>query len=329
MNVSTFLSELRSSDIHVTADGDRLRCNAPAGALTPELRDELRLRKNEILEFLRSAVALARQQEAIVPMQPRGTRTPVFASGGHNGDVFAYRDLVRHLGEDQPFFGLHPPGLDGESKQMTRIEDLAAYFAAQIRAFRPDGPYIIAGYCAGGAVALELAQHLQKQGAVVSLLALFGCLYPTWYRFSFRFWGKRALIHARVLATLPSLKAQGQYLFDRTRARLETLRQQRSPGAPDPESVAKFKFEQGTFAAVRRYRPKPYSGRVCLFVPNSQWALLARGAPARWRAIAPKLEEYWGPETCNYDRMLVDPDAPAFAALFRQCLDRGMTKTAA
>ena len=37
--VPALLAELRSRDIHVWADGDRLRCNAPADVLTPELRD--------------------------------------------------------------------------------------------------------------------------------------------------------------------------------------------------------------------------------------------------------------------------------------------------
>ena len=36
-----------------------------------------------------------------------------------------------------------------------RIEALAAYFAAQIRAFQPEGACIIAGYCAGGLTAAD------------------------------------------------------------------------------------------------------------------------------------------------------------------------------
>ena len=110
--------------------------------------------------------AVAHQQRAIVPLQPmirtEGTRTPIFAVPGHNGDVFCYRALARALGEDQPFYGLQPPGLDGESEPLTRIEDLAAYFAAQIRAFLPQGRcVVIAGFCAGGTVAFELAMPLR------------------------------------------------------------------------------------------------------------------------------------------------------------------------
>ena len=55
------LTKLRDRDIQVWAEGDRLRCSAPPGTLTPELRDELQQHKDEVLKFLRSAGALARQ----------------------------------------------------------------------------------------------------------------------------------------------------------------------------------------------------------------------------------------------------------------------------
>ena len=164
MKVATLLATLRDRDIQVWADGDQLRCNAPAGALTAELREELRQRKAEILSFLRSAGSLARQQRAIVPLQSRGTRPPIFAFGGHNGDVFCFRALAHHLGEDQPFFGLQPPGFDGCGEPLARVEDLAAHFAAEIRQFQQHGPYVIAGFCAGGSIAFELARQLSGTG---------------------------------------------------------------------------------------------------------------------------------------------------------------------
>src|SRR5215470_6440645 len=78
-DLAGFMADLRRRDIEISAEGDRLRCNAPVGVLTHELRDELQRRKSDILEFLRSAQALARQQPAIVPLQPLGTEVPVFA----------------------------------------------------------------------------------------------------------------------------------------------------------------------------------------------------------------------------------------------------------
>ena len=50
--IDEFLSELRSLDIKVWHEGDRLRYKAPTGTLTPTLLAQLRERKAEIIEFL-------------------------------------------------------------------------------------------------------------------------------------------------------------------------------------------------------------------------------------------------------------------------------------
>jgi aspartate racemase len=50
-----FLLRLRSLNVTLSAAGDRLRCRAPRGAMTPDLQKELVARKTEILEFLKEA----------------------------------------------------------------------------------------------------------------------------------------------------------------------------------------------------------------------------------------------------------------------------------
>ncbi len=50
-----FLLKLRNSGIVLRSEGDRLICNAPKGALTPELRSMLKEQKDEILELIRQA----------------------------------------------------------------------------------------------------------------------------------------------------------------------------------------------------------------------------------------------------------------------------------
>src|SRR5690348_5581886 len=218
------------------------------------MRQALQGRKGEILEFLRSGAALADQPRAIVPLQPRGTRTPVFGVGGHNGDVFCYRALAQQLGDDQPFFGLQPPGLDGQSEPLTRVEDLAAYFAEQVRAFRPEGPYVVVGFCAGGGIAFELARQLEQGGAVVELVALFGSPFPTWYRF---FGGLRWRLarqlervgrHARALALHPwsDLRAYFAERLERRRANHDAA----AAAARDPILVRRATLERVTLAAL-------------------------------------------------------------------------------
>jgi thioesterase domain-containing protein len=325
--VPVFLEELRNRDIQVWADGDRLRCNAPAGTLTPELRDQLQQRKDDILEFLRSAEALTRQQRAIVPLQPRGERTPVFAVAGHNGDVFCYRALARQLGEDQPFYGLQPPGLDGQSEPLRSVEDLAAYFAAQIQAFHRRGPCIIAGFCAGGMIAFELARHLMQAGMAIDQVALFGAPYPARYRrlpmLRERFGQQieRVVTHTRALVSA-SLREGWRYVAKKLRAR-KALRAALPPAgaAPDPVLVLRAGVERATLAAVRRYTPGHYAGRVCLFVPSKDW-VRSRNEPLRWRSVVPQAEEYFGPDGCDGTNILREPYAATFAELFRECRAR-------
>src|SRR3954465_10248114 len=75
-----FLAHLRSLDIRLGLDGERLTCSAPRGALSPELRAELQQRKSEILTFLASATQAA---EAPAPPLLRADpgSIPVLSSG--------------------------------------------------------------------------------------------------------------------------------------------------------------------------------------------------------------------------------------------------------
>ncbi len=320
MTLQRFLADLRGRGVHLHAEGDRLRCTAPPGVLTPELRDRLQHYKSEILELLRAGEAFARQQRAIVPLERRGTRTPVFAVAGHNGDVFCYRSLAQHLGDDQPFFGLEPPGLDGRSEPLRRVEDLAAYFAEQMRAFQPNGPYILAGFCAGGTVAFELARQLSQGGASVRFVALFGCPDPTWYRLPSQLgWRLRQQVtrvagHARAFWSLP-WRELGGYIAERRRLRMER-REAAQAAALDLVLVRRAAVERATIAAIRGYRPKPFGGRLSLFLPSQQW--LPSATPV-WASLAQRTDEYVGPPGCDNDTMLREPFAAHFAALFRRC----------
>jgi hypothetical protein len=294
VSAAALLSELRRRDIQVRVVGSELRCSAPAGAFTPELRAELQRHKNDVLELLSSAQALAAQAQALVPLQRGGSRAPVYGVPGHNGDVFCYRALARALGSDQPFFGLQPPGLDGGRAPFTRVEDLAAYFAGQIRAAGAQGPCIVAG--------------------------LFGCPHPVYFTRRAQLWNglarqvERVGRHARELAAR-SWRERRRYVaaeLDERRARLDAGRQR----AADPVLARRALVEQATVAAVRRYRPRLFEGRVKLFVPGVGWQRSGVAA-LRWCALAAHAETYFGPDAADGSDMLLERHAPAFAELFR------------
>ena len=135
----------------------------------------------EIAQIIRQEKWLA-PWESLVPIQPNGSKPPLFYIHAGGGNLLVYRDLVLALGEDQPVYGLQPKGLDGKYAPFNRIEDMAAYYLAQIRKLQPNGPYFLAGLSSGGKTAWEIAQILQSQGEKVALLALFDTYGPDWRR---------------------------------------------------------------------------------------------------------------------------------------------------
>ena len=88
--------------------------------------------------------------------------------GGH---VLCYRDLVRALGPDLPVFGLEARGRDalGEKDSIRRM---AEDYVDALRRVQPRGPYRLAGWSMGGAVAVEMARALRAAGEEIALLAV-------------------------------------------------------------------------------------------------------------------------------------------------------------
>ena len=108
----------------------------------------------------------------VVPIQPKGTRPRFFCVHHLQGEVLVFRNLARHLGNDQPFYGIQAVGLDYRQKPHTRIEDMATHYLREIRKVQPAGPYYLGGYSMGGIVAYEMTQQLKAEGEQVALLAL-------------------------------------------------------------------------------------------------------------------------------------------------------------
>ncbi len=114
----------------------------------------------------------------LVAIQPKGTKPPLFlVHGAGGGMLWGYANLARHLGLDQPVYAFRSRGIDG-LKEFGTIQEMAAHYVACLRAFQPQGPYYVGGYCFGGNVAFEMARLLQQQGQQVGLLALLNSIPP-------------------------------------------------------------------------------------------------------------------------------------------------------
>jgi amino acid adenylation domain-containing protein len=110
---------------------------------------------------------------SLVPIQPRGSKPRFFCVHAAGGNVLGYRALVRHLGFDQPFYGLQSVGLNGNERPLATVEEMAAHYITAISGLQSKGPYFLGGFSFGGLVAFEMARQLKGQGHEIGCLALF------------------------------------------------------------------------------------------------------------------------------------------------------------
>ena len=105
---------------------------------------------------------------SLAVLQARGSKPPFFWVHGARSNAF----LGRFLGADQPLYGLLQQSRDGARPRHTRIEEIAAFYLAELRRMQPEGPYFLGGYCVGATLAFEMAQQIHAAGATVGLLLL-------------------------------------------------------------------------------------------------------------------------------------------------------------
>jgi len=238
----------------------------------------------------------------LVPIQTSGNKPPFFCVHAKGGNVLEFYELARHLGPDQPFYGLQSLGLDKGSQPHTRISEMAAHYLEEIRRVQPHGPYFIGGRSLGGTIAYEMACQLRDAGEEVGFLALLDT-YPAGYlklvpqsnratnklnRFR-----KRVKCHYANIAG-ESLPGQAQYVFEKIRyvpGRLKTLtwrrmyRLTKAAGTPLPASLRDV-TEFNSLAAAE-FVPRTYPGVVTLFWASGDrrasfdlvdgWQVLAQG----------------------------------------------------
>lgn len=113
----------------------------------------------------------------LLKVQETGARRPFFFLYPEVTTAFYGLDLARHLGEDQPFYTIHPHGFDGAPIPLT-IEEMAAETLKLVRAAQPQGPYLLGARCAAGTEAFELARQLRTEGQEVDLLVLIDAEIP-------------------------------------------------------------------------------------------------------------------------------------------------------
>jgi thioesterase domain-containing protein len=202
---------------------------------------------------------------SLVTLRPCGPKRPFFCVPGDLGNVFTdLGPLARHLPSDRPFYGLQ----DGIGNP-AQIEALAAHYLDEIRTVQPEGPYLLGGVCLGGVVAFEMAQQLRAQCQEVALLALIEPSRPSTPGL------QACLKFAGLLLRLLTRRISHHW------SRFVRL------GSAEQQTYVRLKLKLLTnIWALTRYAPKPYPGRIILFVTEESLAKSCHDLRLDWKALA-------------------------------------------
>ena len=292
------------------------------------------------------AKALEKEERAsIVPFQRQGSKLPLFGVHAANGDVVFYRDLVRHLGPDQPFYGLRAQGLDGNRITRTRFEDMAAHFMREIRRVQPRGPYLLGGLSLGAILVYEIAQQLKKQDEEIALLFLLDPSPPDNGKFFHKFtvsrngkgkmdewraevsrhWSNLIHLRPRELVTYIAERISGQIVdlaatLANMSKKIICLVYVRI-GRRLPPGLRRFYLRGVHKRAMRNYVPETYSGDVVVF--------RAQESTREWRSVWSnlvhgKLEIYEVPGT--HQTFYQEPNVQVWAKTLKHYLDKQPTR---
>lgn len=157
----------------------------------------------QLVEHLGTA---AKHASIVVPLQPRGTKPPMFCLCG----IDLYRRFALELDQDQPVYGVYVAEeqaiisdvLRGDMSGVSIDRLVEAYHEAIIR-FQPEGPYRFAGVSFGGLLAIALARKLRQSGIEVETVFLFDTLLPEAQR---RIWWKWVLLRLKASVTRQGLR---------------------------------------------------------------------------------------------------------------------------
>ena len=280
------------------------------------------------LAVLVSSPGSTEQVPGVVPIQPRGSRSPFFCIGA--GPFL--RPLALRLGSDQPFLGLTTVKSDlRDLPAPFRLEDIAAGLVRTLRSLQPNGPYFLGGWCQDGVFAYEMAQQLRAQGEKIGLLVLFETWNPArWRKYSrlersgirFRRPFRKIALHFANLLRLGIRETLADYKWS---LQFRNLRHKVWYGyykfllAAQGQIDDRFrKFFRVGYFTVRDYVPNPYPERT-LMIRSGFGSPQVNDPGMGWSGLLiGKSEVEFVPG--GHKRMFLEPNVELLASILKRCL---------
>lgn len=285
---------------------------------------------------------------SLIAIQEKGSKPPLFCVHPLGGGALGYTSLARHLGAEYSVYGLQARGFDGKGDPDTSIEEMAAHYLSEIRATQPYGPYYLCGLSAGGVIAFEIAQQLERVGEHVALLAMFDShpvnikRGPEWRRVD-----PRALLQLAadlayyvvdfIAVTSPEQRSRALRRFISAVQSRFTGGMVETSGKPDkrigallfeswvqeriselPEHIARCAAAHAL--ALKRYVPGRYSGKVTVFRARIQRPFSPHLSDLGWGALAQDVETHRVPG--NHVSLVYEPHVRVLAVRIKDCMAR-------
>jgi amino acid adenylation domain-containing protein/FkbH-like protein len=280
---------------------------------------------------------LSESNSPLVPVQPNGSRPPLFLVHGAGGDVlWGYANLAKHLTPDQPIYGIKSRGRMG-LEEFETIEEMAHYYREEIQKFQPHGPYHLGGYCFGGNVAYEMARQLRARGEEVALLLLIDATpsnagyenIPWWNpKYPFRF----ARNFSYWLSDFSGLPRRERIRFFARKSRaigrklIGKFQKQNGSMNVDLEDVIdpnhfpenELKFWQIHLRALITHVDKPYDGVITLLRTRGQQLLCSLENDFCWSKLAKGVQVKLIPG--SHENIFMEPHVKSLAEELEGCL---------
>jgi amino acid adenylation domain-containing protein len=252
----------------------------------------------------------------IIQIQPGNAKPPLFCVSTPNVNALGYVALARHLGVDQPVYGLqaqYPEDLDGEHSRAA-VDQLATEYLEALRAVRPTGPYQFVGLCRGAHIAYEMARRLEREGQQVALLGILDTwvLENTYNRFLYIEYYAR-----RLRSLLRGFNEQLSSLMGKAGSK-----QGVADGLPEAAtgSVAtNRKNPMSTYFPGPGFVPKTYNGKITVFRVRGQPLNRIRDRQLGWGRLAQGgVDVHVVPG--KHETVLREPNVRRLAEELKKCL---------
>jgi amino acid adenylation domain-containing protein len=279
----------------------------------------------QIAELIRTRFA-PNTDSSLVPLQPHGTRPPLYIVHGVGGNVVNFYGLSMRVGKDQPVYGIQSQALVANQSALLHLKDMAAHYIADIRKVQPHGPYHLLGYSFGGTVVLEIAHQLRAAGDKVALLGMIDSKSRDYEQQVAQMTSSQTKINRRInrfrgnTGTL-DWGSRIKYIREKVSTRAirfscmaaASMRVKRVP------AFMRSAYDIN-YVAVQNYKLRPYDGRLVLF--RATWQGEEEGErDLGWNSIfkqGVEIHDLPG----DHERIFLEPNIDQLANSLRESLSR-------